>query len=1739
GPDDLAYLLYTSGSTGGAKGVRITHRNLAYSTHARLGVYGAPVDRFLLLSPFAFDSSVAGIFWTLATGGALVLPAPGEERDVQALGRLIRDHRVTHTLCLPALYGVLLDEVEAEALRSLDTVIVAGEACPPGLPAAHRRLLPEARLFNEYGPTEATVWCVVHQVDDAESGVVPIGRPIPGTGIHLLDPAGRPVPAGMAGELWVTGPGVAQGYWRRPDLDAERFAALDLPDGDLPASGDRAYRTGDLAVADDNGVLTFLGRADGQVKVRGHRIETQGVEAQLLLRPEVAEAAVKVTANQPPRLVGYVVPAPAEGKAPESEPLDVRLDRALRGALPPYLVPDGIQVLRALPRLPNGKVDLRALPEPAAGASQTDDGPPPRDEVEATVARVWGQLLGVDGVGADGHFFRLGGDSILGIRAVSQLRQEGLPVEPRDIAAHPTVAELATALRARRAAGGDPLDDADPAGDPVTGPVPLLPIQRWFLDRGIAAPHHWNLSALFEVPADFDVDAFRQALGAVLGHHDALRARFEQDGDGWRQILDSPSADIPFDVEENGADFDVCAAEVQAGFRLDAGPLLRALYVPRFGDPGRLLIAVHHLVIDAVSWSIVLADLDTAYRQSRAGEAITLPPKTASIARLAEAHLEDGGGGALDDGGTALPFDGAPPSSTEADARTWVQPVDAAPLLEAVGAGAPVDAVLTTALARALGSWIHDSGGSGPLHLDVEGHGRDPDQLQGLDLSRTVGWLTTVRTLVLDLDALEGDPPKAFREVLRILEATPRSAPAPVLFNYLGRNTAVDDDAILRPMPGAEATSRDPRNARSHPLEINASLHGPTLEVRWTYLEGQLGSETVEGLGKGFEAALRGLAAEAAELGDDPSAAAVRLALERAGLDQVDDAFRLTEVQESLLAHHSRATVAGTDDARDTDGGGLLVVRASLEGPLDADHFDLAWGQTVAHHPALRSSIHWRDLPHPVQAVVPEPPFDIHHLDLRAQDPEQQSRDVDTLVAEARRAGLDPELAPVWRLTLVRLGEREHLLIWVCHHLLLDGWSTMAVLGEVLGRYGCLCRGETYAPAAAPELAAVVRWSRDSAPAAEGFWRIFGAEARDVLGAPRLARGSAGGGPAMGQMRRPLELPDRDVRRRAQDLGITPGALFLGCWGLALAEATGSGNATFGLVASGRSAPAAAFPDLGGLVGMLANVVPMRVERILQRSLEDAFGAVFRHQQTVQDYEHLPLPRLFAAGGVALRRSPFDSLVAYANYPAGETTGVPGPSTDLVLRKVQGDLTSAFPLTLSIEPGEPTWVDLRYAEGAFDADAVKALMDRFVALLGAAVQTPVEATVGQMIEAAGVDGPQDGELATAFAGAKPVVEAPARPRGGTGAEAPETATQAQLMRIWNDLVAVQEYGLDDNFFDLGGHSLLVPSLVLRIRVDFGVELPLGLIFQDATVRGLAAAIDAEGDGGDGPTWGPLVPIRPDGDAPPLFMIHGLGGEVGWFYNLANYLAPDLPLYGIQAPPEPQGTLEAMASRYVGEVLAVQGSGPYRLGGYCIGGGVAYEMARQLTAGGRTVELLVLIDSVPQSHAEGRGAPGPTLLARRIRRLLTKDPREMAASVADAARQAAQKLTSRLDRPNPGSGEPAPPELDDVLDMRTLPQVYHDASRRHFAAMRDYRPGPYTGDAWLLRTDDPRFDEDFGWGGLVEGHLGIERVPGRHADVLKEPHVQEVGAKLSAILTGLGDPGDDGGREGDIGGDGPP
>ncbi|HEU4557299.1 MAG TPA: non-ribosomal peptide synthase/polyketide synthase, partial [Longimicrobium sp.] len=642
-PRNAAYVIYTSGSTGMPKGVVVTHAGVAAFFAGMDGCVGGSVPgTWLAVTRIGFDIHVLELLWTLARGFRVVVQPDSERAVVEAApARLLLRHAVTHLQCTPSLATLLLDDGGAEALAGVERLLLGGEVLPPGLATRLSAAVPGG-VVNLYGPTEATVWATTHPVVATE-GSVPIGRPLANTGIYVLDDGFRPQPAGVPGELYIGGRGVARGYLDRPGLTAERF----LPDPFAPAPGARLYRTGDRARWRDDGALEFLGRTDAQVKLRGFRVEPGEVRAVLGRHPSVRDCAVVAREDAPGdlRLVAYVVGDADAGV----------LRDHLRRFLPDYMVPGAIVFLDTLPLLPSGKVDLRALPAPDPGSGERFVAP--RTPAEEVLAGIWADVLHLERVGATDDFFALGGHSLAGARMVSRVREVfGAELPLRALFDGPTVAQLAERVGPLQRAGLPVFPPVVPVerGRPI--PLSFAQERLWFLDRMEPGDASHNIVRALHLAGALDMPALVRALGEVVRRHEVLRTTFgEVDGQPVQMVAPFAGLVVGVDDLSSLADADReaevrhrMAAAAAFAYDLAAGPLFRPALLRTGAREYVLLLAMHHLVSDAWSMGVLLRELPALYAAYRDGAGSPLPELAVQYADFAAWQRETLRGEVLD-----------------------------------------------------------------------------------------------------------------------------------------------------------------------------------------------------------------------------------------------------------------------------------------------------------------------------------------------------------------------------------------------------------------------------------------------------------------------------------------------------------------------------------------------------------------------------------------------------------------------------------------------------------------------------------------------------------------------------------------------------------------------------------------------------------------------------------------------------------------------------------------------------------------------------------------------------------------------------------------------------------------------------------------------------------------------------------------------------------------------------------
>ncbi len=883
-PQNLAYVIYTSGSTGQPKGVMIPHHAIYnHMVWMQTEFPITPSDRVLQKTPFSFDASVWEFYAPLLAGGQLILAKPSGHQDSAYLLELIAQQQVSIVQFVPSQLRSLLAEQKLHTCHSLRRVFCGGEALAVDLQESFFSILPNVELCNLYGPTEATIDTTYWRCQPLdEQRVVPIGKAIANAQIYLLDSHLQLVPVGVPGEIYIGGDGLARGYLNQSELTAQKFIVNPFE----KAEGSLLYKTGDLARYLPDGNIEFLGRIDNQVKLRGFRIELAEIEAQLSQHPGVRQNVVVVREDFPSqqRLVAYIV------SHQQHFPTVTELRGFLKQTLPDYMVPSVFIQLDALPLLPNGKVDHKSLPIPDTNRPElTGDFVAPRDFIEEKLVQIWGEVLRVENIGIYDNFFELGGDSILSLQAIAKANQAGLQLTPKQIFEYQTIAELAgivnttTILQAEQGL--------------VTGSLPLTPIQHWFFEQALPEPHHWNQAVMLEVLPSFDPSLWEQVVQKLLEHHDALRSCFVQTASGWDSSHAAPEQTTPFTVvdlselseNQQKEAIEATATSLQSSLNLSTGPLLRVvLFQLGRQQPSRLLTIIHHLVVDGVSWRILLEDLQTAYLQLSQGEEIQLPAKTTSFKQWAESLREyvqsslvqselDYWLSQPDEQISSLPVDlnGENTEASSASVSVALTPEETQALLQEVPSAyqTQINDVLLTALIQAFYQWT----GKNFLLIDLEGHGRE-DIIDNVDLSRTVGWFTTISPVVLDLEQAvdPGEALKTIKEQLRSipnrginygvlrylsnderLESLPQ---AEVKFNYLGQfDQVLSESSIFRPAQESTGPMQSQQGNRNCLLEVNGLIVGGQLRLDWTYSKALHQQATVEKLAQRFIEALRSL----------------------------------------------------------------------------------------------------------------------------------------------------------------------------------------------------------------------------------------------------------------------------------------------------------------------------------------------------------------------------------------------------------------------------------------------------------------------------------------------------------------------------------------------------------------------------------------------------------------------------------------------------------------------------------------------------------------------------------------------------------------------------------------------------------------------------------------------------------------------------------------------------------------
>ncbi|RKH60419.1 non-ribosomal peptide synthetase [Corallococcus aberystwythensis] len=1747
----LAYVMYTSGSTGRPKGVCIPHRGVVRlvkgTAYARFG----PEEVLLQLAPISFDAATLELWGALLHGAKLVV-FPARQPSVEELARVLEQQGITTLFLTTALFEQMA-QLQPQVLARMRQVMTGGDVLSP---VAARRMRDAGRdVINVYGPTENTTVSTFHPLEGTvvDGRPVPIGRPIAHSQAYVLDALGAPVPVGVAGELHVGGDGLAWGYLHQPAQTAERF----VPHPFSTTPGARLYRTGDRVRWRQDGVLDFLGRDDSQVKVRGFRIEPGEVEAALKASPGVEDASVVVREDAPgdKRLVAYVT----------GSRVDVGELRAhLSTRLPAHMVPSAFVKLERLPLTPSGKVDRKALPSPDMRAGQ-DSYVAPREGWESLVAELWAPLLGVPRVGAHDHFFELGGHSLLATRVVSRLRdvlQQDVPL--RLLLDSPTVSGFAQRLEALKKGGrGPPVPPIVAAPREQPRPLSFAQQRLWFLARLDPGGSAYNVPFFLRLDGPLDVPALEAALDALVQRHHALRTTFSEAGGHPVQHVREHR---PFTLALEALDGDAllrprAEAEVRKPFDLERGPLVRATLIRTAPERHALLLVMHHIVCDFWSIDILVRELKALYTARHQGEPLALPPLPVQYPDFAAWQRQVMAGETLEAQRAwwKQHLEGAP--------TTLELPTDRPRPPVQSFQGLQLARPLPAAFPAAVQSLARDAGVTpfmlllAGFHALLARHSGQDDLVIGtpiagrgqLAVENLIGFFTN--TLALRVDASGA---ASFRALLgRVREAclgayAHQDMPFEQLVDARGPTRDLSRSPLFQVMfvfqnggapwelPGVSVSTlafepglakfdltlfvRETPEGWSSLWEYNTALFDEATVARFAdhytrLLESALAAPDAPlgTLPLLAEAEQRQLAAWALRPVAYPAVSSVHAFFE-ATATRTPDAIAVRfgdatltygelERRSNQLAHHLRKLGVGADVRVG------IHLRRSLELPVAVLGTLKAGGAYVPLDPAYPPE----RLTAMLQASGAEVLLTTRELrDVLGGDA-VRVLELDTQAdVLARQSDMRPEPQ----------GNAQALT-----YVIFTSGSTGTPKGIAMHREA---------------LVNLLHWQLGDSVAPGARTLQFSALSFDVSFQELFATWAAGG---------ELVLLDEELRRDpSQLLTLMEGAgierFFMPFVALQnLAEAAErEGRHPRGvreIMVAGeqlRMTPVLRrFMKRTGAV-LHNHYGPSEAHAVSSLSLKgdpDAWPALpsigrplLNVAVYVLDANLQPVPRGVTGelyvGGVQVGRGylnqPALTAERFIPDPLGATPGgrlyrtgdwarhLPDGTLEFLGRRDAQLKVRGF----RIELGE---IEAALAQHPAVRDCVVDARDdgggqkRLVAwVVGAAGRTPDTAMLRGFLKE---------RLPEYMVPSRwvPLERLPLTPSGKVNRKAlpapegvrepssallgPRTPLELQLVRIWEEVLGVHPIGVRDNFFELGGHSLLTLRLQSAIHSRLGRSLPVTALFQNATVEHLASLLRGA------TPWTPRVVLQKGQEGVrPFFCVHAVGGNVVPYAELARALGPAQPFHGLQArgldgAEPPCDSIPEMAALYVRAVREVQPHGPYLLGGWSMGGSVAWEMAHQLRREGETVALLALLDSSASLHS---GNPDDLNAKARLSALFLED------------------LLRASGHPLPPGDSLSPARWMEALEAASQPLFAAEQSLRqmrhafevHLNAAWVYEPPPARGPFTLFEAEGSRWDH--GWAAYAPGGLDVHTVPGDHYSFLKPPHLKVLAAKLREAIT---------------------
>ncbi|MCP5047694.1 MAG: amino acid adenylation domain-containing protein, partial [bacterium] len=1375
-----AYVMYTSGSSGTPKGVLVEHRTIVNTLLWRKNYYDyQPGDVSLRNPPYFFDSSVTDIFTPLLGGARLLLTPEEEKTDLTVLKRLIPLHNVSHFIAVPAFYNILVEEIP-HALTHVKHICVAGEHFPDRLIRKHFDKLPHVRISNEYGPTENSVNSTAYEIKPGSPKAL-IGKPISNVSVYILDRWQCLSPVGVTGEICLAGSSLTRGYLNNPELTAEKFNKDFQNYQDLKPHS-RFYRTGDMARWLEDGNLEFIGRTDTQVKIRGIRVEIEEIENHLMQCEGIKEAIVLAhsrdgAANEKYLCAYYI---PVEGDYVPVKP-GIQLKLYLSGKLPQHMVPSYFVPIDKIPFTPGGKIDRKLLPAP--GVQDGTHYTSPRDEVETKLVEIWSGLLGkprengaIAPIGIDDDFFSIGGDSIKAIQILSRITNAGYKTDMRTLFEYPTIRELAPRLTP-----SDTFTLRDQS--PVTGSVPLSPIQESFFRGSPLFPNHFNQSVMFLSVQRLDVEMIKAVFNKIREHHDALRMTYKRNNDmGNRETpvtqtnhgLDSPFVIGEFDFrghpyEEAVRLLEAKAQETQEGIDLEKGPLMKPVLF-HLDDGSRLLIVIHHLVIDGVSWRILFEDIRHLMPQYENNEPLELPLKTDSFKTWAEKlrkyaageellkekhyweqlltqptpqieHDFKGGSNRTKEA-VSLPF-----RLSESQTETLLKSVNHA-------YGTEINDILLTALGLA----VKETWGHNRFFIALEGHGRE-NLFEDIDISRTVGWFTSEYPVLIEVpDEYEDDPGRPVKEVKETLRRVPNKGigygileylttrnpgtepPLEVRprfsFNYLGQFDADVRQTGLQIAPEAIGRPRNENEQRNYELAVSGIVSAGRLTVNIEYGKKQYKARTIRKLSSHFESRLleviRFCAAKEKREFTPSDFTYPHLPIEtvdrlnRRYPDAIQDLYLLTPMQQGML-FHALIDKPGSSESY------FEQISYRLHGVLDPPIAEDSLNELFNRHDVLRTAFIHKGVEVPLQLVLKERRVDFHYEDISPMggNPEKEQFIQDFKSADRRRSfNLSRDV--LLRAAIFKLDENQYEFLWSNHHILMDGWCSDILISEFLEIYTRFLENKPHRLPPVTPYRTYIKWLGAQKQENSGdYWKIVLDSYDETVGLP-LTKSPVDKTVFSNQTLR-LTLDPGTVTKLNDLAGgnnVTLNSIIQAMWAILLGLYNSKKDIVFGSVVSGRPAQ---LEGVETMVGLFINTIPVRIRFARESSFKALIRGVQAHAIASLPHHYYPLAKIQAQS--FLKQELIDHILVFESLAVNtQLQGYENKNqSPLTLSNVDVFEQTNYDFNLAVRGGTEKELVLKFNfnGNVFDGDFIRRLAGHFHLLVKQVIENEA-IEVGQL-----------------------------------------------------------------------------------------------------------------------------------------------------------------------------------------------------------------------------------------------------------------------------------------------------------------------------------------------------------------------------------------------------------------------